>query len=111
MYIKEDGTSDSAETERMREMGIEYKPDAAFTAFCELGGVINKTHLASQYFKKTRGWFSRRLDGCVDNEDGREVTFTEKEFHQLAESFRDIAKRLRAHADEIDAAEYIEWDD
>lgn len=37
MYIKEDGTSSSAETKRMREMGIEYKPDAAFTAFCELG--------------------------------------------------------------------------
>lgn len=110
MYIKEDETSGSAETDRMREMGIEYKPDATFAAFCELGGVINKTHLASQYFKKKRGWFSKRLDGCVDS-DGNEEAFTEKEFHQLAESFRDIAKRLRAHADEIDAAEYIEWED
>ena len=29
---------------------------------------------------------------------------TETEYHQLADALRDIAKRLNAHADEIDAA-------
>lgn len=74
--------------------GIEYKTDATYTAFCKLEGVINKRELARQYFRRPGTWFSSRLDGCADTE-GNETTFTGKESHQLAESFRDIAKRLR----------------
>jgi hypothetical protein len=32
------------------------------------------------------------------------MAFKDEEYHTLAEAFRDIAKRLLAHADEIDAA-------
>ena len=35
---------------------------------------------------------------------GKTARFRETEYHQIAEAFRDIAKRLIAHADEIDAA-------
>lgn len=34
------------------------------------------------------------------------MSFKEEEYHQLAEAFRDIAKRLQAHADEIDSAAF-----
>ena len=34
------------------------------------------------------------------------MSFKEDEYYQLAEAFRDIAKRLQAHADEIDAAKF-----
>lgn len=36
----------------------------------------------------------------------RQWLYKEEEYHMLAEAFRDIAKRLQAHADEIDAAKY-----
>lgn len=35
----------------------------------------------------------------------KNAAFKENEYHQLAEALRDIAKRLQAHADEIDAAD------
>ena len=83
---------------------IEYKPDATMTAFCELEDIINKSQLAKQYFGRSQSWFSQRLNGCwVLN---KSMSFKENEYHQLADAFRDIAKRLQAHADEIDAAKF-----
>ena len=60
--------------------------------------------MAKQYFNKSQSWFSQRLNGC--NVLKKSMAFKEDEFHLLAESFRDIAKRLQAHADEIDAAKF-----
>lgn len=89
--------------ERRKEC-IEYKQDATFTAFTELEDIINKSQLAKQYFEKSQSWFSQRINGCMVKE--QTMAFKEDEYHQLAEAFRDIAKRLQAHADEIDAAKF-----
>ena len=67
-----------------------------------LSGLINKTQLSEQYFERTQSWFSQKLNGCeVCN---KERSFTPAEYHQLAEAFRHIARRLEQHAAEIDAA-------
>lgn len=89
-----------------RKKCVEYKPDAVFTAFSELEGLINKSALAQQYFVKSQSWFAQRVHGCVVGKKG--MTFKEEEYHELAEAFRDIAKRLLAHADEIDGAKMEE---
>jgi hypothetical protein len=93
-----------AEYEERRKKCIEYKADATFTAFSELEDIINKTQLAKQYFNKSQSWFSQRIHGCTVLK--KSMVFKQEEYHQLAEAFRDIAIRLQAHADEIDAAKY-----
>ncbi len=81
---------------------ITEKMGAVWVAFLELKGLINKTQIAKQYFGKTQSWLSQKLNGCEVCK--KERSFTEEEYHQLAEAFRDIARRLEKHADEIDAA-------
>ncbi len=81
---------------------ITEKSGAVFVSFNELAGLINKTQLATQYFNKSQGWLSQKLNGCTLHNKKQE--FNEAEYHQLAEAFRHIAARLQAHADEIDAA-------
>ncbi len=81
---------------------IGIKSGAVWNAFVELEGLINKTQLADQYFNRSHAWLSQKLNGCTLH--NRKKAFTEKEYHQLAEAFRHIARRLEAHADEIDAA-------
>lgn len=83
---------------------IKYKMGATFTAFSELEDLISKEQLSFQYFDESEKWVSQRVDACMLLK--KELAFTKEEFHQLAEAFRDIAQRLQAHADEIDAAEY-----
>ena len=104
MYLGKREIANIAEYEERREKCIEYKLDATVTAFCELEDIINKSQIAKQYFKKSQSWFSQRLNGCTVLK--KSAAFKEEEFHQLAEAFRDIAKRLNAHADEIDNAKY-----
>lgn len=86
---------------RRREL-ISVKSGAVWTAFLELNGLINKTRLSEQYFQRTQAWFSQKLNGCTLHR--RKQSFTEEEYKQLADSFRDIARRLMIHADEIDSA-------
>lgn len=102
MYLGKKKLNDPAEYERNRERNIAVKSSATWLAFFEMDGIINKTQLAEQYFNRTHGWLSQKLHGCEVL--GRQKAFTEAEYHQLAEHFRDIARRLMAHADEIDAA-------
>lgn len=80
------------------------KSGAVFIAFSELEGLLNKSALAKQYFGKSQSWISQRIHGCTVL--NQKAEFKEEEYHQIAEAFRDIAKRLQAHADEIDAAKY-----
>ncbi len=87
--------------ERRKDI-VSTKCGAIWNAFTELENLINKSALAEQYFGKSKSWFSQRLNGC--NVLNKPMSFKESEYHQLAEAFRDIAKRLQAHADEIDAA-------
>lgn len=104
MYLGKRDIADVAEYEERRKKCIEYKPDAVVTAFSELEDIINKSQIAKQYFGKSQSWFSQRLNGCTVL--NKAVAFKDEEFHQLAEAFRDIAKRLETHADEIDNAKY-----
>ena len=104
MYLGKREITNVEEYEERRKKCIEFKPDATVTAFSELEDIINKSQIAKQYFGKSQSWFSQRLNGCTVLK--KSVAFKEEEFHQLAEAFRDIAKRLEAHADEIDNAKY-----
>lgn len=87
--------------ERRKEI-ISTKSGAVWNAFTELENLINKSALAHQYFGKSQSWFSQRVHGCTVM--NKEIAFKTGEYRQLAEAFRDIARRLQAHADEIDAA-------
>lgn len=104
MYLGKRKIHNPEKYEEYRAKCIEYKPDATTTAFSELEDIINKTQLAKQYFGKSQSWFSQRLNGCLVI--NKPMAFKEEEYHQLAEAFRDLAKRLQAHADEIDAAKF-----
>lgn len=104
MYLGKRNIANMVEYEERRKKCIEYKPDATVTAFSELEDIINKSQIAKQYFGKSQSWFSQRLNGCTVLK--KSVAFKEEEYHQLADAFRDIAKRLQVHADEIDAAKY-----
>lgn len=95
--------------EQDRKRLLDVKINTVWLAFSELEGLVNVAAIARQYFKRSPGWLSQKINACtVANKQKR---FTETEYHQLAEAFRDIAKRLEAHADEIDAAEMESDDD
>lgn len=102
MYLGKRKILDLAKYEDRRKACIEYKPDATATAFDELDNIINKSELAKQYFGKSQSWLSQRIHGCLVL--NKAMSFKEVEYTQLTDALRDIAKRLIAHADEIDAA-------
>ena len=104
MYLGKREILNIEEYELRRKECIVYKPDATVTAFSELEDIINKTQLAKQYFGKSQSWFSQRLNGCTVLK--KSMAFKKEEYHTLAEALRHIAKRLEAHADEIDNAKY-----
>ena len=104
MYLGKREILNKEEYGKRRKKCIEFKADATATAFSELEGLINKSAIAQQYFEKSQSWFAQRLHGCAVL--NKPMSFKEEEYHELAEAFRDIAKRLQAHADEIDAAKY-----
>ena len=104
MYLGKREILNIEDYELRRKECIVYKPDATVTAFSELEDIINKTQLAKQYFGKSQSWFSQRLNGCTVLK--KSMAFKEEEYHTLAEALRHIAKRLEAHADEIDNAKY-----
>ena len=94
--------------EYRRKLQKTIKSEAVWAIFMELKGLINTAALARQYFERTPGWLSQKINGCTVYD--KKKKFSETEYHQLAEAFRDIARRLEAHADEIDAAA-LETDD
>ena len=102
MYLGKRKILDPQKYEERRNACIIDKIGATETAFSELEGLINNAALAKQYFGKTRAWFSQKLNGCTVL--NRKKAFTEPEYRQLAEAFRHIARRLNAHADEIESA-------
>lgn len=85
-----------------RAQNITIKSGAVFVAFTELNGIINNAALARQYFHRSPSWIAQRINGntVFDKKAG----FRPAEYQQLANAFRDIARRLIAHADEIDTA-------
>ena len=84
-----------------RDNFIKYKAGAVFTAFTELEELLHIQALAHQYFQQEEEKMETILNS-VEIVLGNKLT--ETEYHQLADALRDIAKRLNAHADEIDAA-------
>lgn len=102
MYLGKREIYNPESNEKHRNECIKEKSGAVWNAFVELEGLINKTQLSEQYFKRTSGWLSQKIHGCTVY--NKKKMFTEAEYHQLAEAFRHIARRLEAHADEIDAA-------
>lgn len=82
---------------------IATKSGAVFTAFTELEDLINMQAFIKQYFPMLGDITEVSFDS-VEILNGEH--FTPDEYHQLAEAMRDIAKRLQAHADEIDAAKF-----
>lgn len=95
--------------ERNRRRAIRHKPGATENSFSELEWLINQSRFASQYFKESLLWFTGRMNYC-NAHSRHSVTFTEEEYHQVAEAMRDVARRLERHADEIDAARMPVWE-
>ena len=104
MYLGKREIYNREEYEERRKKCIEYKLDAIETAFSELEDIINKSQIAKQYFGKSQSWLSQRLNGCLVL--NKSMAFKEEEGNKLTDAFRDIAKRLLAHADEIDNAKF-----
>ena len=104
MYLGKRNILNIQEYEARRAECIKSKSDATYTAFTELEDLICKAQLAKQYFGKSRSWFSQRLNSSLVGT--KNASFKMEEYHQIADAFRDIAKRLIAHADEIDAADF-----
>ncbi|MDE7081602.1 MAG: DUF5053 domain-containing protein, partial [Muribaculaceae bacterium] len=63
---------------------------------------INITRLAREFFGKSHGWFSQKLNHTTVS--GKQREFTPEEYTRLTASFREIAARLNAYADAIDRA-------
>ena len=87
---------------------VEDKRGAMWVAFLEMRNIIKPTGISKEYFNKSSSWITQRINGNIVF--GEKAKFRPEEYHQLAEAFRDIARRLEAHADEIDAAA-METDD
>ena len=102
MYLGKRKILNPEKYEELRNITITDNEGAVWNTFVELEGLINKSQLAAQYFKRSHAWISQRIHGCTVR--NKTMSFKEEEYHQLAEALRDIAKRLQAHADEIDNA-------
>ena len=103
MYLGKRTILNIEEYEKLRVEEIRDKQGATNVAFTELEGLLNNSALARQYFNRSPSWLLQRINGnMVFN---KKSGFKPDEYHQLAEAFRHIARRLEAHADEIDAAE------
>lgn len=102
MYLGKREILNPEEDNKRRNAIIDIKSGAVWNAFVELEGLVSKSQIARQYFGKSQGWFSQKLNGCTLHNKKQE--FTEAEYSKLADAFRDIARRLEAHADEIDKA-------
>ena len=82
---------------------MKVKSEAVWVAFNELGGLINVSKLAREYFGKSQSWLAQKVSGLsVGN---KERKFTPEEYVTLSAAFRDIAGRLNEYADAIDSAQ------
>lgn len=102
MYSGKRNIKDPEKYEELRKIELVDKSGATFIAFTELEDIINRTQLARQYFNRSHAWLSQKIHGATVL--NRKRSFTEDEYRKLADAFRDIARRLEAHAAEIDAA-------
>lgn len=101
--MEKNSLQDFLDPKRRRELQMGIKSEAVWVVFLELGGLINVSRLAREYFSKSQSWMAQRINGYTINH--KECSFTPEEYRKLSASFRDIATRLNRYADEIDAAE------
>lgn len=106
MYYGKKNIFNPEKHQKTRNEVISYRSGAISVAFDELDGLINKTVFTRDYMGKSQGWFSQRLHNahvcCSD------VEFKPAEARLIAESFRDIARRLTGLASEIEAVADID---
>ena len=86
---------------RRKEL-MKDKQGAVWQIFFELGGIINVSKFARKYFKKTHGWFMQRVNGYDVNH--KRAEFTEEQYQEISQGFRNLAKILEGYADELDKA-------
>ena len=60
---------------------------------------IKWAHISTQYFGKSRSWFSQRLNGYDGN--GDENDFNESETKTLKNALFDLADRIRKTAEKL----------
>lgn len=94
------------EHERTRKEVITYRGGAIYNAFIELDDIVNKSEFSKQYMDRSQSWFSQKLNGCPAG--GAKKEFTAEEARKIAEAFKDMAKRLTALAEEINAVADID---
>lgn len=102
MYLGKREILNKEEYERLRSQDLCDKRGATNVAFTELEGLINNSALARQYFKRSPAWLTQRINGNIVF--SKKAGFRPDEYRQLVDAFRDIARRLEAHADEIEHA-------
>lgn len=90
------------EANEMRQCIIKTKSGATWNSFVELEKIISEKEFATQYIGICEESFTEKLEHCGKHD---EQAFNADEYTKIANSFRDIAKRLLAHADEIERAE------
>ncbi len=61
--------------------------------------IVSITYIAENYFKKSRSWFSQRLNGHLVN--GIPVSFTEDEIKILSDALDDISNVIKNTARSI----------
>lgn len=85
--------------EEYRSQAMSYRGGAIFNAFIDLEDIINKSVFAKTYMNHSQSWFSQKLNECPVG--GAKKSFSASEAETIAESFRDLAKRLNCLAEEI----------
>lgn len=106
MYQGKIKVANPERNEKDRNSVITYRGGAIYNAFVELDGVVCKSEFAKQYMEKSVSWFSQKLNGCPVG--GVKRGFSADEARKIAESFRDIARRLEALSEEIDGVADID---
>lgn len=81
---------------------MKIKSEAVWVTFLELGGMINVSKFAKEYFGKSQSWFAQRVNGYDVNH--KRAEFTAEDYDKIAASLRNLAGRLTEYADAIDKA-------
>lgn len=92
--------------EEYRSQAMSYRGGAIFNAFIDLEDIINKSVFARTYMNHSQSWFSQKLNECPVG--GAKKSFSASEAETIAESFKDLAKRLNCLAEEILAVKDVD---
>lgn len=102
MYLGKRKNWQTQEANEGRAQIVKTKSGATWNTFLELEGLVSEKEFAKQYLGKTKKWFNEKL---INSGQHNSEAFTSEEYTEIVESLRDVAKRLLAHADEIERAE------